>query len=75
MKIVYEKPTIYLTAKEIEAIHQTMEIVRELGYEDEEKALFNIREDGFNSVDLFEMFNTLKDIIEKRAKILTEDEN
>ena len=72
MKVVYERPQIYLTAKEIEAINQTMEIVEELAYEDENIKLFN-DDDGFDHEDLSFIFETLKYIIEKRAKILAED--
>lgn len=74
MKVVYERPQIYLTAKEIEAIHQTMEIVKELAYEDDDVKIFN-NEDGFDHEDLFTMFEVLKHIVEKRTKILAEDED
>ena len=72
MEVVYENPQIYLTTKEAEAIHQTMEIIKDLAYEDDDKGIFNV-EDGFDSEDLFSMFEVLKHIVEKRAKILDED--
>lgn len=74
MKVVYERPQIYMTAKEIEAVNQTMDIVEELGYEDENIKLFN-DDDGFDHEDLFFIFETLKHIVEKRTKILAEDED
>lgn len=74
MKIVYEKPTIYLTAKEIEAIRQTMEIIKTLAQEDEYVKLF-YNDDGFDHEDLYNMFETLEHIVEKRTKILAEDED
>lgn len=74
MKVVYERPTIYMTAKEIEVIRQTMDIVKKLGYEDEDIKLFDVNEDGFDHDDLYNMFGILKHIVEKRAKILAEDE-
>lgn len=72
MEVVYENPQIYLTTKETEAIHQTMEIIKDLAYEDDDKGIFNV-DDGFDSEDLFSMFEVLRHIVEKRAKILDED--
>lgn len=74
MKVVYERPQIYMTAKEIEAVSQTMEIIKDLAYEDDDIKIFN-NDDGFDHEDLFTMFETLKHIVEKRTKILAEDED